>query len=192
MAPVQPLSQSPFPPASIAVPVPPAAVVVPAPPSSLFTRTQRFIEENQRLILLGCAILAASGTGYYLYNRPSSSSSSGGRDGAGSASGSTSPTTPGGTTATGAAKKKNKKSKKKTATGGASGLQSGFLKGEGTDGPLIEEIQKPEAAGQAGSAEKSSPSTAEAAVSGSADLNDVPDQEVLAKMSDAVSGPVAP
>jgi import receptor subunit TOM70 len=108
--------------------LPPSPVVQAAPTQSILTRTQRFIEENQRLILLGCAVLAAGGAGYYLYSR------SGDKAG---------PSTPGsaGSGSTAGAKKSKKKSKKK---GGASGSdKSGFLKGDGTEGPLVEEIKKP-------------------------------------------------
>lgn len=98
------------------------SIPIPQPPSSLLTRSQKFIEENQRLILLGCAVAAASGAGYYLYTR---SSGDGGPSTSSESSSSAS-----------ARGKKAKRSKKKSA-GGKS------LKGEGTDGPLLEEIEKP-------------------------------------------------
>jgi import receptor subunit TOM70 len=116
-------------PTSASIPVPASA---PAPPSSILTRTQRFIEENQRLILLGCAVLAASGAGYYLYSR------SGDKPG---------PSSPGGASA---AKKKNKKSKKK---GGAKD-DGKFLRGQGDQGPLVEEIKKPASASASSTTEK--------------------------------------
>nr|GFD60367.1 hypothetical protein [Tanacetum cinerariifolium] len=55
---------------------PPASISVPSqsvPPQSFITRTQRFVEENHRLILIGCAVAASAGAGYYLYNRSSES-----------------------------------------------------------------------------------------------------------------------
>lgn len=56
------------PPAAIpASSLPPTSV---APPNSLVTRTQRWVEENKYLVL-GAAVVAAGGMGYYLYaNQP--------------------------------------------------------------------------------------------------------------------------
>jgi import receptor subunit TOM70 len=131
------------------------------PPQSLLTKTQRFIEENQRILLLGCAVAAATG-GYYLYSRsPSSNTTSDGKPGSSSSSSSGS--------------KKNKKKKNKKG-----GMQSGFLKGEGNDGPLLEEIEKPKTAPSAGG---------EAAVEQAAEsshLSDIPNAAALEAMSEAV------
>ncbi|OWZ75289.1 mitochondrial outer membrane 72K protein [Cryptococcus neoformans Bt85] len=109
------------------IPTPSASVSPTSPPSSLLTRTQKFIEENQRLILLGCAVLAATGAGYYLYSRPHKSS----------------PSTP-----TAAPSKKNKKKKKK----GGEKKDDKYLKNEGDRGPLLEEIQ-PQTVKEGGSEE---------------------------------------
>ncbi|GFZ51338.1 72 kDa mitochondrial outer membrane protein [Saitozyma sp. JCM 24511] len=149
-------------PTSAPLPVPASAL---APPSSILTRTQRFIEENQRLILLGCAVLAASGAGYYLYSR------SGDKPG---------PSSPGGASA---AKKKNKKSKKK---GGAKD-DGKFLRGQGDQGPLVEEIKKPASASASATTEKDKvEEKKEAQVEdANAHLADVPDEEALKAMSDA-------
>ena len=110
--------------ASVPVPVAiPAAAPVAVPPQGLLARTQRFVEDNQKIILIGAAVAVGAGAGYYLYNRSSDGpggSSSSARDSAG-ASGSS---------------KKSKKSKKKK--------NSQFLKGEGNQGPLLEEIKPKE------------------------------------------------
>lgn len=168
MAPV-PATQAPYsiPPPSAAAA---AAAATAAPSQGLLSKTQRFIEENQRMLLLGCAVAAASAGGYYYYSTRSSSSSSSGKPGSSSgASGS---------------KKKNKKKKK----GGASGLQSGFLKGEGSDGPLVEEI-KPAPGTGTGTAEKQQDAAgekqAQAQEPGTSHLNDVPDTAGLAAMSES-------
>ena len=89
----------------------------PTPPTSLLTRAQRFVEENQRLILLGAAVAASAGAGYYLYATRSSSSRG--------------PGSPGPSTGS----RKSKKNKKKKGT-----KDEGFLKGQGNQGPLVEEI----------------------------------------------------
>nr|XP_019050831.1 mitochondrial outer membrane 72K protein [Kwoniella bestiolae CBS 10118]OCF29761.1 mitochondrial outer membrane 72K protein [Kwoniella bestiolae CBS 10118] len=114
------------PPAHIATPSQPIA----PPPSAggLLTRTQKFIEENQRLILLGCAVLAASGAGYYLYSTRNSGPS-------GDAGSSSSASAPGGSSSS----KKNKKKKKKAS----SAKDEKYVKGEGDKGPLLEEIEQP-------------------------------------------------
>lgn len=98
-------------------PVPP----VEAPPSSLVDRATRWVEENQKLILIGAGVAAAAGAGYYLYSR---SGEGKGSDGAAAPP------------STGSSSSKNKK-KKKTK-------KDKFLKGEGTTGPLLEEITPPE------------------------------------------------
>ena len=104
---------------------------------SLVARTQRWIEDNQRILLLGAAVATAGGIGWYLYNKPSSSSSRGkpGSGAAGAGAGDAGSAEGG---ASGAAKKKKNKKKK------ASGLKEGFLKGEGAEGPLLEEIPEAE------------------------------------------------
>lgn len=104
-----------------------------APPSTLITRTQKWIEENQRLLILGAAVAVVGGAGYLLYNRPPPRST-GGRGGSGSGiSGSEA-----GELGAGGKKKKSKKGKKGT------GLKDGFLAGEGDEGPLLEEIPQSE------------------------------------------------
>ncbi|WWD20858.1 hypothetical protein CI109_105335 [Kwoniella shandongensis] len=172
MAPILPTP----PPASIPVPNIPVSAA-PAPPSSLVTRTQRFIEENQRLILLGCAVLAASGAGYYLYNRsdkPSGSSSS-------SSSSSSSAAATGGA----GSSKKNKKKKKKSAS-----EKEKFLRNEGEQGPLLEEIPQPagEKKESASVESTSTPAVSEtkpaAAEDTNAHLADIPDEETLAGLDD--------
>lgn len=99
---------------------------------SLVARTQRWIEDNQRLLLLGAAVAAAGGVGWYLYNKPSGRRPGSAGPGSAAADGSAE------AGASGAAKKKNKKKKK------AGGLKEGFLKGEGSEGPLLEEIPEGE------------------------------------------------
>jgi import receptor subunit TOM70 len=127
------------------------------------TKTQRFIEDNQKALLIGCGVLAVSGAGYYLYNR--NGSPLGGSDDGNKAGGSSS-----------SASKKKKKNKKK----GGSGLQSGFLKGDGADGPLVEEIEKPKPKATEGV-------EGEKQESGTSHLADVPEAGALAAMSEAVS-----
>jgi import receptor subunit TOM70 len=100
----------------------------------LVARTQRWIEDNQRILLLGAAVAAAGGVGWYLYNKPSSFRGSG-KGGSASAPGDAASGEGG---AAGAAKKKKNKKKK------AGGMKEGFLKGEGTEGPLLEEIPEAE------------------------------------------------
>lgn len=159
---------APIPPPQATFSIPPAAAApaVHVPSQSLLTKTQRFIEENQRLIILGCAVAAASGVGYMLYNRNSGPSTG------------SSPSI-GGESGKSASKKKNKKKKK-------GGLQSGFLKGEGNEGPLVEEIEKPKAQAQAqdGSAGVESEKTQEP---GTSHLADVPEPAALGVMSETVS-----
>ncbi|WOO81924.1 Mitochondrial import receptor subunit tom70 [Vanrija pseudolonga] len=128
-------------------PVPP----VEAPPSSLVDRATRWVEENQKLILIGAGVAAAAGAGYYLYSR---SGEAKGGDGAAAPP------------STGSSSSKNKK-KKKTK-------KDKFLKGEGTTGPLLEEITPPEKKAD------------EKAVAVDDYLEGVPkDEEGLAALSDA-------
>lgn len=103
------------------VPVPSHAT--PAAPSSIISRTQKFIEDNQKLLILGAAVAVGAGAGYYLYNRPSP------RDGS-SGSGS-------GTAGTAGSSKKSKNKKKKKS--GAD--KDKFLAGSGLEGALLEEIE---------------------------------------------------
>lgn len=103
-------------------------------PSSLVSRTQTWIEENQRLLILGACVAVVGGAGYLLYNRPST----GQARGRGADQGETSSSA--GLSGTAAAGKKNKKKKSKKT----SGLKEGFLKGEGDEGPLLEEIKPKE------------------------------------------------
>ncbi|WRT70870.1 uncharacterized protein IL334_007869 [Kwoniella shivajii] len=121
---------------------PPASIPVPsqpiAPPTSLLTRSQKFIEENQRLILLGCAVLAASGAGYYLYSNRSIGGGSGGSSSASAESGSGSSSTEN-TAGASASSKKNKKKKKKSGDK----KDEKFLSNQGEKGPLLEEIEQP-------------------------------------------------
>ena len=114
--------------------------------------------------MIGCGVLAVSGAGYYLYNR--NGSPLGGSDGSNKAGGSSS-----------SASKKKKKNKKK----GGSGLQSGFLKGDGADGPLVEEIEKPKPKATEGVAE------GEKQESATSHLADIPEAGALAAMAEAVS-----
>ena len=152
---------APLPPpqAQFSIPTPPPPTT--APSQSFLTKTQRFIEENQRLILLGCAVAAAGGAGYYLYNRPTDK-----------------PSGSSGSSPTSSSKKKNKKKNKKNG----SGLQGGFLKGEGAQGPLLEEIEKPkQAEKEAGVVEE------KAQEPGTSHLNDVPESSDLAAMPESVT-----
>lgn len=115
------------------------------------------------MLLLGCAVAAASAGGYYYYStRTSSTSGSDGKPGSSSSS----------------SKKKNKKKKK--------GLQSGFLKGEGADGPLVEEIKPAFTAAAGAEKEAGEKQTQEP---GTSHLNDVPDAAGLTTMSETVSPP---
>jgi len=159
---------APLPPpqAQFSIPTPPAPATT-APSQSFLTKTQRFIEENQRLILLGCAVAAAGGAGYYLYNRPSDKSS--GSSGSGSSS-------------TSSSKKKNKKKNKK----GGSGLQGGFLKGEGSQGPLLEEIEKPKQAQTEKSGDAGVVGEKKEQEPGTSHLMDVPESSELAAMPESV------
>jgi import receptor subunit TOM70 len=86
---------------------------------------------------------------------------------------------PGSSTPTGSSSKKNKKKKNKKG-----GMQSGFLKGEGNDGPLLEEIEKPKAA--AGEKAGMEGSQTQAQEPGTSHLSDIPDAAALAAMSEAV------
>ena len=150
---------------------------------SMLGRAQKFIEENQRIILLGCAVAVSAGAGYYIYS--SRSSPLGG------------PGSPGPSTSS----KKSKKSKKKKG-----GKDDGVLKGKGSDGPLVEEIPG-KADELAKEKEAASVSEPEKQDSGTSHLNgefvyrripivmqtkltlmvDVPDGAGLAAMSEAVS-----
>lgn len=86
----------------------------------LVSRAQRFIEENQKAILIGCGVAAAAGAGYYLYTQR------------GSGSGGPSSGSSGSAPASGSSKNKKKKKSKKSGK---------FIDGEGADGPLLEEIK---------------------------------------------------
>ncbi|ODN99615.1 mitochondrial outer membrane 72K protein [Cryptococcus wingfieldii CBS 7118] len=104
------------PPPSIPAPSAPLPASTLAPPPSLLSRTQKFVEENQRLILLGCAVLAATGAGYYFYSRPDAPG----------------PSSPAGGES--ASKKKNKKKKKSSEK-----KDEKFVRNDGDKGPLLEE-----------------------------------------------------
>ena len=84
---------------------------------SMLGRAQKFLEENQKVILLGCAVAVSAGAGYYIYSGRSSPLSG--------------PGSPGPSTSS----KKSRKSKKKKG-----GKEDGVLKGKGSDGPVVEEI----------------------------------------------------
>lgn len=84
------------------------------------------------MLILGAAVAVVGGAGYLLYNRPPARKPRG-PSGAAAGSGSEGES---GTNGAGGSKK-NKKKKSKKAGGGA---KDGFLKGEGDDGPLLEEI----------------------------------------------------
>lgn len=99
------------------------------PSATLLARTQRWIEDNQKILILGAAVAVVSGAGYLLYNRPTSRGSTPGSGGSESGAGGV------------GSKKKNKGKKGKKS--GSSGLKEGFLRGEGDDGPLLEEITPP-------------------------------------------------
>lgn len=135
MAPTQYPSQGPasFPPLSGAqIPSQPLLQPPSSASSTLIHRTQKWIEENQRLLILGATLAVVGGAGYLLYNRPPAPRSGGGdSEKAGSGEGSTT-----------AASKKNKKKKGKKSTG------STGLRGEGEDEPLLEEITKKEEVGK--------------------------------------------
>ncbi|KAK4689665.1 hypothetical protein P7C73_g431, partial [Tremellales sp. Uapishka_1] len=137
--------------------IPPAGSVPIQPPPAFLTRSQKFIEEN-RLLLLGCAVVAAGGAGYYLYSsrQPGSSSSD--------------PSPP--SSSSSSKKKKNNKKKKNG------------LKGEGTDGPLLEEIT-PKAAAEDGTKTKKVDEKEKEKKEEKDHLADVPDSEKLAGMSEA-------
>lgn len=104
---------------------PPPASAVEAPATGIMDRAQRFIEDNQKAILIGCGVAAAAGAGYYFYSRSGSA-------GPGPSSGSSAS---GKTAGTGSSKNKKKKKSKKNEK---------FIKGEGSDGPLLEEIKPSE------------------------------------------------
>ncbi|WVR08724.1 hypothetical protein IAU60_005782 [Kwoniella sp. DSM 27419] len=163
MAPIAPPASIPVPSVPVSAPIPPASAS-----QTLLTRTQKFVEENQRLILLGCAVLAASGAGYYLYsNRSGGSGSSGSAKGSsGSGDESTSSASAG---VAGGSSKKNKKKKKKSAG-------DKFVKNEGEKGPLLEEIEQP--AGPKVEEKK------EEQAQQDTHLADVPDDAQLATMDD--------
>ncbi|ORX40842.1 mitochondrial import receptor subunit tom40 [Kockovaella imperatae] len=172
MAPIDPQLQVPkvvlgdasrfSPSASAASPMPNQA------PSSLFTRAQKFVEENQRMILLGAAVVASAGAGYYLYSTRSSSSGGG----AGSRGSSPGPSSTSGS-------KKSKKSKKKKG-----GAKDEYLKTKGNDGPLVEEIPgKAEELAEKKSSEKAK--VEDVQEPGTSHLNDVPDEAGLAAMSES-------
>ncbi|WWC65177.1 uncharacterized protein I303_107791 [Kwoniella dejecticola CBS 10117] len=162
------------PPAHIVTPSQPSVPVsvpvsAPSAPSSLLSRSQKFIEENQRLILLGCAVLAASGAGYYLY-----SSRSGGSAGGSSSSSKDSTIGGAGAGSSSSASKKKKKNKKKS--------NSKFVEGEGDKGPLLEEIEQPKSEKKV---EKSDSATAPASTEKEMDfLADIPDAATLSSMDD--------
>ena len=123
-----------MPPYTTPLAVPPPGAI---PPPTLLSRTTRYIEEH-RLLILGCAVLAASGAGYYLY----SSRSVPGPSSAGT---------------------KGKKHRKKKS----------HLEGEGTSGPLLEEITPEEKPVTAPVVEKKE----------DGHLDDVPDEAALAAMT---------
>lgn len=157
MAPVLPTPPTAFPTTGLPTPPPP-------PPSSttLLSRAQKFYEENQKLILLGCAVVAAGGAGYYLYSTSSSSS----RGKSGGAAGEAGPSN------------KSKKKAKKRRAQQEKEKEGKFLRSEGTDGPLVEEIVPPPA-----------PAAAQPPVEEKQDENahlaDIPDEAALAAMGDA-------
>ncbi|WWD07113.1 hypothetical protein V865_005210 [Kwoniella europaea PYCC6329] len=151
------------PPAHIVTPSQPIAAPSTSASGGLLTRTQKFIEENQRLILLGCAVLAASGAGYYLYSTRSSGAGPSGDAGSSSSS------APG----TSSSAKKNKKKKKKASS---SAKDEKFVKGEGDKGPLLEEIEQPK---------EKKVEKVETEVKEEGFLADVPDATTLESMDDS-------
>lgn len=124
---------APVPPPSSALLNPPPATLPQATEAAadgIMVKAQRFFEENQKAILIGCGVAVAAGAGYYLYSTSGSKGSAPGPS-AGSSSSSTAAPAEKSSSSKNKKKKKSKKSDK-------------FLKGEGTDGPLLEEI-KPKA-----------------------------------------------
>lgn len=99
--------------------------------SSFIDRSRKFVEEH-KLLVLGAAVLAVSGAGYYLYSTrpPASGPSSGGGGGA-----SIDDVNPSSTSSTSASKKKKKAKSKKSKLGGS-----------GDQGPLLEERDPAEVA----------------------------------------------
>ena len=90
------------------------AIAPSMPPPSLITRGQRFLEENWVPVLIGCGVLAAGGA--YLYTRQND------------------PSGP----STGLDEKKDRKGKTKKKKHPSQGRQFG----EGSDGPLVEELPR--------------------------------------------------
>ena len=86
----------------------------PIPPPSLITRGQRFLEENWVPVLIGCGVLAAGGA--YLYTRQNDSSGP----------------------STGLEEKKDRKGKTKKKKHSGQGRPLG----EGSDGPILEELPR--------------------------------------------------
>lgn len=101
---------------------------------SILARTQKFIEDNQRMLIIGASVAVVGGIGYLIYSNQKP------RKGSSGSSSSTSP----GSESVGGSKKKSKGKKKKSggsAGSGGSGMKDGFLKNEGSEGPLLEEIK---------------------------------------------------
>ncbi|BEJ13692.1 hypothetical protein CspHIS471_0308660 [Cutaneotrichosporon sp. HIS471] len=116
----------------------PVSSLPPAPDAAadgLMIKAQRFFEENQKAILIGCGVAVAAGAGYYLY---SSQAKAGAAPGPSSSSSSS-------TSAQAAASEKSTTSKSKKKK---KGKKSKFIEGDGPDGPLLEEI-KPKPADKA-------------------------------------------
>lgn len=108
------------------IPIPSSAQASSLTPSqTLLDRTSRFIEKNRNLLLIGATVAVSAGAGYYLYNRSSPSDEHDPEGDSEKAGGS------GGVSASG----KNKKKKKGKKSNGK------YLKGEGLEGPLLEEVQ---------------------------------------------------
>ena len=119
------------PPASIPVSsMPPTSSV--APPNSLVNRTTRWVEENKYLVL-GAAVVAAGGMGYYLYaNQPRAVEPHAGRKEKSGESSSDEDVSR--TNATGGATSQQKKKKKKSKS-----KKTGAGKTSSDQGPLLEE-----------------------------------------------------
>lgn len=96
---------------------------------SILDRTSRFVRDNKVAVTAFTALVVA-GTGYYVYTNSNRYSSNDGASDSGSQDGSSEKVSGGaGASGSGAAKKNKKKNKSKK-----------FLKGDGTNGPLLEEI----------------------------------------------------
>lgn len=142
---------------------------------SILDRTSRFVRDNKVAVTAFTALVVA-GTGYYVYTNSNRYSGNDGGSDSGSQDGSSEKVS-GGAGASGSAAKKNKKKSKSKK----------FLKGDGTNGPLLEEI--PGAAAAAGSegVPKKSETPSTQVDQASSFRADFPDQAQIDSMSEVVS-----